>query len=154
MPERFGVAKTEIVPQGTPSLVGEREQLVERQWLEIRRAQDMTDMKLPLREVSLEREIGNVHGVRQLGCSMPRTTRTVSRAMSNSSSVGITQTSMREPDASIRPSLPFTIAAFRSSSIVTPIHWSPLQIRERTALAFSPMPPAKITASAPFIAAR
>ena len=51
--------------------------------------------------------------------SLPVTTRHVSRAMSSSSSVGITQSSTRDPLVSMRPSRP-TSALLRESSISIP----------------------------------
>ena len=68
----------------------------------------------------------------QYRTSAPVTTRHVSRAMSSSSSVGITQTARREPSRSMRPSCP-SIAAFLSGSSVD-ARASPVPRRSRANL--------------------
>ena len=86
--------------------------------------------------------------VRELAGQLVVNPRTVSRAINNSSFVGITQTDVRESSDEIFPSPP-RAAAFASSSIRIPIASSCSHASARTSGAFSPIPPVKIRASAP-----
>ena len=90
---------------------------------------------------------------RHAGRGAPVTTRHVSRAMSNSSSVGMTQSATRYPSASTQAYVPVA-AAFFAASMRIPSQSNPSQMRARTSGEFSPMPPANAIASAPFMAAR
>ena len=71
------------------------------------------------------------------------TQRTVSRAISSSSLVGITKVRTRAPSALTSPSLPRTAASFFAASTAMPRKSMPWQIRARISAEFSPMPPVK-----------
>src|SRR4051812_29002580 len=78
------------------------------------------DLPLPsLRGIRHDDAQGRPSALDQDGSSAPVTTRHVSRAMSSSSSVGITHSSTSEPSASKRPSVP-TSASLRAASTRTP----------------------------------
>src|SRR4029077_8638492 len=77
-----------------------------------------------------------------------RIRRAVSRAMINSSSVQTTKAFNLESAPEIRPSLP-TVREFAVKSNLRPHQSMLAAIFSRTAGEFSPVPPLKITASAP-----
>jgi hypothetical protein len=64
VPDRLGVAEAEAVPQGLALVVGEGEELLERQRLHVGGAQVPPDVELEAREPALEGEVREVHGGR------------------------------------------------------------------------------------------